>query len=194
MIKPPFDLIDPNTPLMFDDGQRVYEEFLDKFPTHKSGFFILAPSGAGKSHFTESEAGRDWIDGDNLWKATKAHPDEAWWLKDNDYMKEIDARSDVITQQYRKMGFLIVGASNTWLKPDAVVLPPWETHKKWIMKRDAKNKEKGADFGSAEFVAGATSDMHEQVLFHREVIGRWTDKGVPKFNSVAEAATFLTAL
>ena len=43
----PFNLLDSNIPLVFADGTTVYNELKKKYITHKTGYFILAPSGAG---------------------------------------------------------------------------------------------------------------------------------------------------
>jgi len=97
-------------------------------------------------------------------------------------INEIDQRSDVITVQARKLGFWIIGASNYWLIPDASVLPPWKTHKKYIINRENKNYE-----------GGAKSDRLDQVQNHRKWIEDWAKQNkVPIFDSIAEAAKFLS--
>jgi len=168
----------PETPLMFADGSTVYKKFAQEFITHKKGFFIMAPSGAGKTYFIDRQQEKHWMDGDSLWETTNAHPSGFWWLGDN--IDEIDQRSDIITIQAKRFGFWIIGASNNFLKPDAIVLPNWSTHKRYIMQRESKNYD-----------GGATSDRLGQVLGHRRWIRQWVKKGVPCFKSVQEAADFL---
>ena len=172
-----------NTSLMFADGSQIYKKFAADFIVHKKGFFIMAPSGVGKTHFIKNQKEKHWLDGDALWEATNAHPQGAWWLESLETMDEIDQRSDIITSQAKKLGFWIMGASNNWLKPDAIVLPHWSTHKKYIRIRETTNYD-----------GGATSDRLGQVLGHRKWIKRWAKKGVPVFKTVADAATYLSGL
>src|SRR3989339_1217146 len=117
-------LLNLNVPLIFTDGSSVYAKLTKEYITHKKGFFIMAPSGAGKTYFIKNQKEKHWIDGDDLWKAAKAHPKDGWWLEKISLIDEIDQRCDVITVQAKKLGFWIMGASNYWLKPDAIVIPP----------------------------------------------------------------------
>lgn len=176
-----FGNLDPKTPLIFADGTEIYKKLAKEYVTHKKGFFILAPSGSGKTYFIDRQKEKNWLDGDSLWEATNAHPKGEWWL-DVDSIDEIDQRSDIITQQAKNQGFWIIGASNNWLKPDAIVLPNWNTHKKYILSREKNNYD-----------GGAKSDRLWQVLGHRRWIRKWVKKGVPVFKSVSEAAIFLAA-
>lgn len=90
-------------------------------------------------------------------------------------------QSDIITVQAKELGFWIMGSANYWLKPDAIVLPHWKTHKKYIKYREENNYD-----------GGATSDKLQQVINHRKVINKWVNKGVPKFGSIEEAVRELT--
>ncbi|PJA47249.1 hypothetical protein CO172_02385 [Candidatus Uhrbacteria bacterium CG_4_9_14_3_um_filter_36_7] len=168
------------TPLMFTDGTKIYQKLTQEYITHKKGLFILAPSGAGKTYFIKNQKKKDWLDGDVIWEASNAHPKGAWWLESLEVTDEIDQRSDVITTQAKRLGFWIMGASNFWLKPDAIVLPNWSTHKKYIRIREQTNYD-----------GGATSDRLSQVLKHRKWIHGWTKKGVPAFKSIDEAVDYL---
>ena len=175
-----YDLLMPGVPLVFTDGTSLYDELKKKYVTHRVGYFILAPSGAGKTHFVNGQIEPHWIDGDHLWMSAHAHPDSKWWLEPVEIINEIDSRSDVITVEAKKMGFWIVGASNYWLKPDAIVIPHWKTHKKYISVRE-----------TTHYDGGATSDKLHQVQAHRRWISKWAKKGVPSFKSVDEAASHL---
>jgi len=166
---------------IFCDGKHVYKEFLDKYIQHKYGLFILAPSGAGKTHFVQHQERMDWIDGDELWTACGAHPDRAWWTEGDDAIAIIDQKSDVITGEAKRLGLWIIGASNYWLRPDAIVLPEWEQHKAYIKSREETNYD-----------GGATSSDHDQVLGHRAWMEKLAqEKDVPVFSSIQEAVDAL---
>lgn len=179
-IKKSFNLLKPDTPLVFADGSSVYEDLGKKYIKHKIGFFILAPSGAGKTHFTTKQKEPHWIDGDEVWMAAKAHPDGPWWLEDISIIDEIDQRSDIITVEAKKLGFWIMGASNYWLKPDAVVIPDWETHKKFVSIRE-----------KTTYDGGATSKNLERLEKSRNWMSRWKKEGVTIFKSIEEAVSYL---
>lgn len=168
---------------MFTDGSATFKKFTDKYITHKKGFFIIAPSGSGKTYFIERQKENHWMDGDTLWEDTNAHPKGYWWLESGKVLDEIDQRSDFITVEAKKLGLWIIGASNNWLKPDAIVLPHWSTHKKYIKDRERLDNYDG----------GATSNRLSQVLGHRRWIRKWAKQGVPVFKSVQEAAEYLAA-
>ena len=174
--------MDPDVPLVFSDGAEIYKKFSEEYKTHEEGYFIMAPSGAGKTHFVKNQEEKHWIDGDILWGATGAHPKGEWWLESIERITEIDQQSDIITMQAKKLGFWIMGASNNWLVPDASVLPPWETHKKYIENRE-----------NNDYDGGAKSDRLEQVQGHRKWIEEWAKQNnVPIFESVDEATEFLS--
>lgn len=178
-----FNLLNPSVPLVFCDGTKIYEDLAKTYKTHENGYFVLAPSGAGKTHFVDNQKEMHWVDGDILWMSANAHPDGPWWTKSLDRITEIDQRSDVITMEAKKLGFWIVGASNNFLKPDAIVIPDWETHKEWISFREKNNYD-----------GGATTDKLDQVISHREWILKWESQGVPKFKTMEEAANFLASI
>lgn len=174
-------------PLDEERIQKTLQELDQKYIQHKEGFFIMAPSGAGKTHYVNhqkenSDGKRDWMDGDSLWQRSGAHPDREWWLESGETMDEIDRRSDIVTAEALKKGFWILGASNIWLKPDAIVIPNWERHVEMIKHRETHNYD-----------GGAKSDRLGQVQGHREWIMRWTKKGVPVFESMEEATGALAS-
>lgn len=175
-----FGALDPSTPLVFTDGTKFYKSLAEEFIQHDRGYFILAPSGAGKTHYIKSQTKPHWIDGDRLWLAARAHPNSRWWLEGEEAIKEIDMRSDIITAEARKQGFWILGASNLCLKPDAIVVPDWEIHKSWIATRENSNYDGGA----------TTKDL-ELVRKHVERILEWQKQGTPRFKTVADAVKHL---
>lgn len=169
-------------PVAFDDSGRIYQEFAKQYIQHKKGLFVLAPSGTGKTYYCKNQAEPHWIDGDELWVATKAHPDGAWWTKGIEVINRIDQRCDVIAMEAKAEGFWLMGASNYWLQPDAIVIPEWETHKANIKHRETH-----------DYDGGATSDTLDQVQGHVEAIVKWhTGKDAPLFRSINEAVIALT--
>lgn len=165
----------------FSEDKNAYETLAEKYRTHDKGLFILAPSGVGKTYFCKNQTEQHWIDGDELWMATKAHPDGPWWLESEETIHRVDQRSDVITMEAKLLGFWIMGASNFWLKPNAIVIPDWETHVAYIKSREENNYD-----------GGATSERLDQVKRHIAEIEKWnTNFGVPSFKSVDEAVASL---
>ncbi len=177
------DLLDENTPLVFTDGTAVYKRLASEYKTHKKGFFILAPSGAGKTYFVDHQETKNWIDGDTLWMATNAHPRGKWWLKPLEAINEIERRSDVITTQAKRMGFWIIGVDCYSILPDGVVIPDLETHKEYLQIRTDDPNNDG----------GQAIDRLDGVLRARKYMESFAEKGVPIFKSVAEAANYLAS-
>lgn len=169
-------------PVILRDGTSFYTKLQSDYTKHNKGFFILAPSGVGKTHYCKNQVEKHWIDGDDLWITSGAHPDIAWWTMGEDVINHVDARSDIVTLEARMQGFWIMGASNQWLKPDAIVIPDWDTHTSYILSRETEGYD-----------GGATSADHAQVKSHIEVIRKWhTDHGVPLYTSISGAVNALT--
>jgi hypothetical protein len=169
---------------VFCDGEKIFKEFQQKYITHKRGLFILAPSGTGKTYFVKNQKLNDWIDGDELWLATNAQPQDEWWEQGLEVIFEVDQKCDVITMQAKKLGFWIMGASNNWLMPDAIVLPDWRINKKYIIEREKNNYD-----------GGAKSDSFQQVMNHRKYMKEISKKNkIPIFKTINEAVLFLTNL
>jgi hypothetical protein len=166
-----------DSPIIFSDGIAFYEALSKTYIRHKKGLFILAPSGAGKTYFVDRQTEKHWIDGDYLWPATNADLTSEEWQYDPDLVKEINMRCDIITNQAKKLGFWVIGSSNDSLRPDAIVLPEWETHLRYIQHREENSYD-----------GGATSNDINRLLAHREIIARWTKDGVPTFTSINKAA------
>ncbi len=168
-------------PVIFSSGSRYFDDLQHRYSKHNSGLFILAPSGAGKTFFCTHQPSNDWIDGDELWISSGAHPDLPWWTGGEEVIHRVDQRSDVVTMEAKLQGFWIMGASNFWLQPDAVVIPDWETHVAYIKNREEHHYD-----------GGAKLDALEQVRSHVAVIEKWhTDYGVPKFKSIQDAVNAL---
>ena len=184
MLQDQENLLNQKTPLIFTDGTEFYQKLTKEYVQHKKGFFILAPSGVGKSHYyrNQKEGEKNWIDADRLWRWAKAMPKGAWW-EDPKIIEQVEQQCDLITMHAKKLGFWMLGSACWWLKPDAIVIPHWKTHVKFI-----KIREKNYD-------GGAKSDPKalEQVKRHRKWILTWAKKGVPKFNSVEEATKYLAS-
>lgn len=178
------NLLDENTPLIYSDGTETYKRLAAEYKTHQTGFFILAPSGSGKTHYVTHQETKNWIDGDTLWTATHAHPKGEWWLKSLEEINEIERRSDVITMQAKRLGFWIIGVDCYSIVPDAVVLPDFETHKKYLQIRTDDPNHDG----------GQTMKQLENVLRARKYMESFSEKGVPIFASVEQAANHLAGI
>lgn len=166
--------------LIFTNGKKVYTQLAKEYIRHSSGLFILAPSGSGKTYFVEHQTRKDWIDGDLLWSITGADNSSDDWNDNIDDVMEINARSDVITQQAKKQGFWVIGSSNLYLKPDAIVIPDKSTHIKYITKREKSNYDGGAKINDLEGV-------NEHITWMKNT---WDGK-VPFFSTIDDAVSYL---
>ena len=163
--------------VIFTDGSDYFTQLESKYTRHKKGLFIVAPSGTGKTHFTTHQATQDWIDGDPVLVETGAQPNADWWNKGVPVIERVEQRCDVITQQFRDKGYWIMTSINSWLEPDAIIIPDWNILTQRIAQRQKNNYD-----------GGLTSDQHEQLKKGIEIIERWhTEKGVPKFSTIEEA-------
>ena len=174
-----FDM-NSSTPVIFSDGTSFFDDLSKDYVCHDTAYFILAPSGSGKTHFVNSQQQKHWIDGDVLWPSANADLSHDGWDVPFDTVMEINNKSDIITHEAKKLGFWIIGSSNSWLKPNAIVLPEWSVHKSYISKRERTIYDGGA----------TTSDLGG-VKSHRAWIRKWKKHGVPCFLSVKEAAHYL---
>lgn len=125
------ELLKNDTPVVFTDGTDVYEKLKQEYITHEKGLFIYGPSGVGKTYYIDHQKEKNWIDGDTLWCLCKAFPKGDWWNLSGEEMDAIERRADVITEQAKKMGFWIIGASSVNMIPDAIVIPDFDTHLKY---------------------------------------------------------------
>lgn len=174
------NLLEQNTPIIFTDGSKVYNELKQKYITHEKGLFIYGPSGVGKTYYINHQKVNNWIDGDVLWVACNAFPKGDWWNLSGENVDTIERRADVITEQAKKLGFWIIGASSVNMIPDAIVIPDFETHLKYIKYREEHNYD-----------GGIKSDNLEKIKINREYYSRFKENGVPIFTSVDEAVLYL---
>ena len=174
-----------STPLIYTDGTEFFQDLATKYIRHKKGFFIMAPSGVGKSHYyrNQKDGEKHWIDADRLWRWSKAMPVGAWWEEGGEVCDQVDQQCDVITLHAKNQGFWMLGSANYWLKPDAIVIPDWETHVGFIKQREL-NYDGGAKSDPASL---------KRVQGHRKWIQQWKKKGVPEFKSIQDAIDFLEA-
>lgn len=177
------DLYDESTPLVFTDGSLIYDKLKKEYITHCQGLFIYAPSGVGKTYFIKRQEKNDWIDGDVLWSRTFAFPNDDWWNRPEDEINTIERRADVITEQAKKLGFWIMGASCVSIKPDAIVIPPLKTHLKYIINRENNNYD-----------GGLTGENIDRIMSFRKDVLKYKKQGVPCFKSVDAAAYYLSHL
>ncbi len=174
------ELLEQNTPIVFTDGSSIYDKLKHEYITHEKGFFIYGPSGVGKTYYIKHQKEKHWIDGDVLWEACRAFPKGDWWNLSGEEIDVIERRADVITEQAKKLGFWIIGASSVNMVPDAIVIPDFETHFKYIKYREEH-----------DYDGGIKSDDVEKIKRNREYYSRFKDFGVPIFTSVDEAVLYL---
>ncbi len=108
-----------------------------------------------------------------MWAATKAFPSNDWWNLSGEEIDAIERRADVITEQVQKLGFWIIGASSVNMVPNAIVMPDFYTHLKYIQYRENHNYD-----------GGMKSDDLEKIKRNREYFVRFQSSGVPIFKSV----------
>lgn len=173
-------LLDQDTPVIFTDGSNVFDEFNKEYITHKKGLFIYGPSGIGKTYYVQHQKEKNWVDGDVLWNACNAFPNGDWWNLDSEEIASIERRADIITEQAKKLGFWIIGASSVNIIPDAIVIPDFDTHLQYIRYREEH-----------QYDGGSTSEDIENIKINREYYSRFQKDGVPIFKSVEEAVSFL---
>lgn len=174
------NLLDKNTPIIFSDGSTVWNELKQRYITHKKGLFIYGPSGIGKTYYVKHQKENNWIDGDVLWEACNAFPKGDWWNWSEEEIDSIERKADVITEQAKKLGFWVIGASSVNMIPDAIVIPDFDTHLKYIKHREEHNYD-----------GGMKSDDIEKIKRNREYFSRFKEKGVPIFPSVDDAVLYL---
>lgn len=174
------ELLDIDTPIVFSDGTHIFDEIKKKYKTHERGLFVYGPSGIGKTYFVEHQKEKNWIDGDTLWVACNAFPKGEWWNLSSEEISSIERRADVITEEAKKMGFWIIGASSVNTIPDAIVMPDFETHLSYIKYRESHNYD-----------GGMKSNDLDLIRENREYFSRFEKEGVPVFTSIEDAVKYL---
>jgi hypothetical protein len=119
---------------MFCDGSHVYKRYNKDYKKHKKGYIILGPPGIGKTTFVKNQKGKkDWIDADDLFKdlGVKWHQNEK---NDVDFRLNY-LRADYMLEQSKLLGYRVIGSLFYKYKPDAIVIPRLNIHKKYIAKR-----------------------------------------------------------
>lgn len=174
------NLYSEKTPLIFTDGTSVYQNLAKEYKIHKKGLFIYGPSGVGKTYFINNQKEKNWLDGDTLWSLTNAFPSEEWWNWEGEEIDKVERRADIITEQAKKLGFWIIGASSVNVIPDAIVIPDLETHLKYIKFREENNYD-----------GGITSVDLTKIKRNRKYYARFKKNSVPIFLSVEEAVNYL---
>lgn len=174
------DIAKAEDTVVFCSGEDVFNTIINEgYIQHKTGLFILAPSGAGKTYFVTRQQKMDWIDGDDLWPVSGADDTDPSWNYDMNEVMELNLRCDIITLQAKKVGLWIIGSSNICLKPDAIVLPKWGLHRAYVSERQKKN------YGD-----GATTEDINGLKEHRRWIRKWIKYGVKCFNTIEEAVDY----
>lgn len=169
------------TPVIYQDGKQFFRKVMNDYIVHPKGYYVLAPSGAGKTYFITKQKEKHWLNGDVIWIGSGAQPKTTWWAQGLEVICNVEQRSDVITYQARKLGLWIMGSSRFWLTPDAIVIPNWQTHKKYIYEREKDHYD-----------GGVKSCDYKQVLFHRDHLRKLAkQKKVPIFTTVSEAAEYI---
>ena len=117
----------------FSDASDIYDNYSKKYKRHKKGAIILAPPGSGKTTYIrkleEKDCLCDWIDSDDLFKDLGAD----WHQSMNDKLNY--TRCDYLHEQSKYYGFRILGCLFYDYNPDAIVVLPFELHKKYLENR-----------------------------------------------------------
>ena len=118
---------------MFCDGSKIYDNYSKTYKKHKKGYVILGPPGIGKTHYVKHQKENNWIDQDDLYNDLGVE----WHYKENDkkYSKLNYLRADYISEQTKLLGYRIIGSLFWNYKADAIVIPPIELHKHYLLNR-----------------------------------------------------------
>lgn len=162
---------------------RVFDRFAKETIPHTRGYYILAPSGSGKTHYVQHQKERHWIDGDDLWTATGAEPDYEWWNASSKVIWKIEEACDHVTEEAKKRGLWIIGASQATIVPDAIVLPPREKNIAFIKARQ-----------EGKYDGGYTTDNLDQLDSDRTAALKLAkERSIPVFASIEEAHEYISA-
>ena len=172
-------------PVIFKTADRFYKDLEQRYKRHAKGLFIVAPSASGKTYFCDRQSQPDWIDGDVLWGTAGADPFPfQWWNDGLQTIHRVGQRCDIITADAVDRGFWIIGSTNYWLKPHAIVIPS-----KQVLMRNLEAR------GQADhtYDGGLEKHQYQQLAKGMEEIRQRWGKEVPEFDSIDKAAKALKA-
>lgn len=157
----------------FTDGTSVYQHFDKEYKRHEKGYVILGPSGMGKTTYIRSQKEKNWIDSDDLLGqlGVNWHHNE----DDNVQFKLNYMRADYMLEQSKQYGYRILGALFWDYKADAMVIPDYEQHKKYMAQRTDLDLSKINDI--------------RQIYF-----GHAMKHDIPIFGTIEEAVNYLENL
>jgi len=177
--------------------EEVVEEWAKKHVCHRLGAIIFVGSGGGKSTTVRgqepnSEGKTDLVDADLLYRETNAHPCQPkvepkrpipWWDMGNDVIHEVEQRCGLVNAAMVKRGFWALTTSFTpddEYLPVAIVILPWEEHKKRIIEKAGGKYYDGG--------AKATDEGFKLVLDHRQWVEKVAkEKNIPVVDSIPAA-------
>lgn len=127
---------------IFADGNNAFKTIDKVHNKHEKGIVILGPPGIGKSTWLRKQpkvkGKKDWIDSDYLsFRMQLNHNLNR--NNENDFKLGM-LRADYMLEQSKLMGYRIIGALFWQYKADAVVIPPLNTHLKYLSKRKDLDK------------------------------------------------------
>jgi len=189
------------------------EEVLDRYEqdhvTHKKGAIIFTGSGVGKTTYSRNQQPNDggkidWVDMDPVYKEAGAPPCEEhepgtpgsqikplpWWTWGDEAINEVEIRSDIVNKALVERGFWGLTTSFTpdaECQPTAIVLLPWDEHKRRIVQKWEQN--------SADGGAKPTEEGFKLVQGHR----KWTEEvakrnNIPVFEDIDKAVEYVRSL
>lgn len=177
--------------------EKVVDKYAQKHIRHQHGAYIFIGSGGGKSttcrnQVPGSDGKTDLVDADLLYRETGAHPCQPgviplrplpWWDMGDDVIHEVERRCGLVNAAMVKRGLWALTTSFTpddEFLPAAVVILPWEEHKRRIIEKSGGSFYDGG--------AKANDEGFSLVLEHR----RWAEKiakekNIPIVDSITAA-------
>ena len=138
------------------------------------------PRPRAKTHFCKHQAQPDWVDGDSIWGESGADPFPFQWWKDGLHtIQRVSQRCDVITADAVDRGFWIIGSTNYWLQPNAIVVPPRDILIRNIEKRGQADHQYDGGLEKDQF-----HQLERGIAWLRS---KWLPLGVPEFESIERA-------
>ncbi len=189
------------------DIQKVHEvvdSYSEKHIRHKHGAIIFVGSGGGKSttcrnQIPNEEGKTDFVDADLVYRETGAHPCQPevvplrplpWWDMGDQVIHEVEERCGIVNAAMIEQGLWALTTSFTpddEYMPAAIVLLPWEEHKRRIIE-----KTQGEHYDGG---AKATDEGFSLVLGHRKWAERVAkEKNIPIVDSIEAAINLVRSL